>query len=260
MKKAYVWICISIFLLLFGALYSVLKLHFPSALSSFIDFSQSTLDHTNEKDRQAIALGDSLAYGIGDTTDNGYIGDIKKRYEKSTGERLTIKDFGVPDDTSTDLIRRLQNNQITDSADQSDFILINIGTNDFLKTTEHLTKFDEKELKKNQEIYKRNLSQILRYVQDAKSPKPVYVLGIYNPKVKGTDMSSINKVVRNWNESTIQVTKSHRYAIFVRTDDLFMNINKQDYFSDALHPNKKGYALIGKRVSEMVIDNHKHMD
>lgn len=237
MRKSLVLIAVTIGVLLFGAL----------LVKSF-----------GEKEMVVTALGDSLAYGVGDKNDNGYTGDVQERYEQETGKELIVKDYGVPNDTSTDLIKRLKNDEITESAKNSDFIFINIGTNDFLKSTNHLTKFDKKELQKNEQIYKENLEKTLKTIQDQENPKTVYILGIYNPKVKGTDYSTINEAVLSWNRTTIQFTKEHKNVAFIRTDDLFINKNKKDYFSDKLHPNKKGYALIGKRVYDTVRQNSNY--
>ncbi|MFE1244231.1 GDSL-type esterase/lipase family protein [Fictibacillus sp. NPDC058756] len=209
----------------------------------------------SKDEMEATALGDSLAYGLGDTEDNGYIGDVQERYEEETDKRLVVNDYGVPNDTSTDLLKRLKNKEIAETAKDSDFIFINIGTNDFIKSTDRFTKFDKKELQTNQEIYKDNLNQIIKKVQEKESSKTIYILGIYNPKVKYADMSTVNEAILNWNRSTIQVTKDHKNVAFIRTDDLFINKNKKDYFADNLHPNEKGYALIGKRVFDSVKQN-----
>jgi lysophospholipase L1-like esterase len=209
----------------------------------------------SKDEMEVTALGDSLAYGLGDTEDNGYIGDVQNRYEKETDKRLIVNDYGVPNDTSTDLLKRLKNKQIAETAKNSDFIFINIGTNDFIKSTDRFTKFDKKELKNNQEIYKDNLDQIIKNVQESDSSKTIYILGIYNPKVKYSDMNTVNDALLSWNRATIQVTKDHQNVAFIRTDDLFINKNKKDYFADNLHPNEKGYALIGKRVYDTVKQN-----
>jgi lysophospholipase L1-like esterase len=257
MKKIHLIIVISLFLLVFGVVFSVKAVHLPAAVASVMDFGKSKVNTPDKKEIKVTALGDSLAYGVGDTNDNGYTGDVKKRYEKQSDKTLIVHDFGVPDDTSTDLINRLQNDEIIETAKHSDMIFINIGTNDFLKSTDHLSKFDTQELKRNEKIYKKNLNHILNTVQDTKTQVPVYILGIYNPKVKGTDMSTINQTIESWNETTKQVTKSHKNVIFVRTDDLFLNKNKNNYFSDILHPNQKGYALIGKRVYDTMKQDHR---
>lgn len=231
MKKNSVIIIISLIIFLAGAL----------LMKSF-----------SKEEITVTALGDSLAYGLGDTEDNGYIGDVQQQYEEKTGKRLVVNDYGVPNDTSTDLLSRLKNKQIDETAKNSDLIFINIGTNDLIRTTNRFTKFKEKELQTNEEIYKENLHQIIRKVKEKDPSKTIYILGIYNPKVKYSDMSTVNDALISWNHSTIQVTKEHQNVAFIRTDDLFANKNKKDYFADNLHPNEKGYALIGKRVFDTI--------
>jgi lysophospholipase L1-like esterase len=210
------------------------------------------------EEMEVTALGDSLAYGLGDANDNGYIGDVQDRYEKETDKSLVVHDYGVPNDTSTDLLGRIKNREISETAKNSDFILINIGTNDFIKSTDKFTKFNEKKLQTNEKIYKENLHRVINKVKNKDKPKTIYILGIYNPKIKGSDMSTVNEAVLNWNRSTIQVTKEHPNVAFIRTDDLFINKDKKEYFSDNLHPNEKGYALIGKRVFETIKQNSKY--
>jgi lysophospholipase L1-like esterase len=252
MKKSLVLILVSLCILLFGVFIWAKMLNIPSAFATVVDIGWSKIKSINEKDIEVAALGDSLAYGLGDANDHGYIGDVKHRYESSTNKKMIVKDYGVPNATSTDLVQKLNNDQIRKSAKSSDIIFINIGTNDFLKSTNHMTKFNERELQINQQIYMKNLNHILKVLQDQKNPKTIYILGIYNPKVKWADMDTINKVINSWNESTIKVTKSHQNVAYIRTDDIFYHKDKQKYFSDKLHPNKKGYALIGKRVYHTV--------
>ncbi|MCM3719372.1 GDSL-type esterase/lipase family protein [Fictibacillus phosphorivorans] len=237
MKKRVILIVISVFVLLAGVM--IVK-----ALS------------TDEV--EATALGDSLAYGLGDADDNGYIGDVQERYEDKLNKKLVVHDYGVPNDTSTDLLKRLSNKEIAETAKNSDFILINIGTNDFIKSTDRLTKFNKKELQTNQKIYRENLNIIIKRVQKKNASKTIYILGIYNPKVKYADMSDVNEAMLDWNRSTIQVTKDHENVAFIRTDDLFVNKNKKDYFADNLHPNEKGYARIGKRVFDTISMNSNY--
>ncbi|WNB93841.1 GDSL-type esterase/lipase family protein [Bacillus sp. NEB1478] len=257
MKKGLVVILVCLCIVLLGVFAFAKTLNIPSAFATVVDIGWSKIKSMNEKDVEVAALGDSLAYGLGDEEDHGYIGDVKYRYESSTNKTMVVKDYGVPNATSTDLLQKLNNEQIRSSAKSSDIIFVNIGTNDFLETTNHLTNFNEKELRVNQQVYMKNLNNILNILQNQENPKTIYILGIYNPKVKWADMDTINKTVNDWNQSTIQVTKSHKNTAYIRTDDIFIQRDKQKYFSDKLHPNKKGYALIGKRVFNTVKQKSK---
>ncbi|MBY6035790.1 hypothetical protein KUV80_03965 [Fictibacillus nanhaiensis] len=237
MKKRLLIMVLSVVIILFGILF---------------------IKSLNEKEMVVTALGDSLAYGVGDTNDNGYLGDVKERYEADTGRTLIVENFGVPNDTSTDLLHRLENKRITKSAMRSNFVLINIGTNDFLKSTDKLTTFNKPELMKNEEIYKNNLNKALNIIQDENKQKPIYILGIYNPKVEGTNDSHINEAIQSWNQTTKQVTESRSNVAFIPTNDIFQSKNKKEYFSDVLHPNKKGYHLIAKRVHDTLTINSNY--
>jgi lysophospholipase L1-like esterase len=46
----------------------------------------------------------------------------------------------------------------------------------------------------------------------------------------------------------VKVISRQKNTTFVSVEDVFTGKNKQVYFSDELHPNKKGYTLIGNQV------------
>ncbi len=58
------------------------------------------LKPANEK--SIIALGDSLTYGIGDKTEQGYIGQLQKKLNQHSDLSLSIRNFGIPVQESSD--------------------------------------------------------------------------------------------------------------------------------------------------------------
>ncbi|MFC7370201.1 GDSL-type esterase/lipase family protein [Fictibacillus iocasae] len=250
MKKTALLITASAILLIGGITLLTVKGNLPAVLLSYITFGQSELKDQDET--ELTAIGDSLAFGVGDEEGAGYIGDVKFRYEKATGRTLELKDFGVPGDTSSDMLKRLNRGDFLDEVKESDILLVNIGTNDLLKATDDLQNLDERKIEKAKMQFVRNMIAAFKKVENNQRNVPIYIIGLYNPVKENEKQEKVEKVIQEWNNETKKAAVAYPAVTFIATDDLFRGKQKEVYFSDQLHPNKKGYALIGERVFIML--------
>jgi len=69
-------------------------------------------------------------------------------------------------------------------------------------------------------------------------------LGLYNPY---PDSQEIEDEIVEWNEKSQAIVDDYENIKFILTNELFQE-KSTDYFSDALHPNEKGYSLITKKI------------
>ncbi|MDM5339845.1 GDSL-type esterase/lipase family protein [Fictibacillus enclensis] len=250
MKKQVILIAACFLLLAGGIIFSITQLNILSVFASFSHYKDSEMKNEG-RDFTMVALGDSLSYGVGNSGNSGYVGKVEKRLEGHLKKEITVKDYGVPDDTSTQLLKRMQSKQLKSSISQADMIFLNVGMNDYLNSL-LLSKSKPKEadqiIQKALLIYQHNLMVSFKKIREENPKAHIYMVGIYNPFPNRTDKLQESKLIHEWNRMAVKVISRQKNTTFVSVEDVFTGKNKQVYFSDELHPNKKGYTLIGNQV------------
>ncbi|MCQ6264183.1 GDSL-type esterase/lipase family protein [Fictibacillus sp. WQ 8-8] len=250
MKKNTLIIASCLIVLITGILFSITKLNLPSVLSSMTHYGKSELKNDG-KEFNLVALGDSLSYGVGNSSNSGYVGTVEERLENHMKTEITVKDYGVPDDTSALLLKRLKNEQLKSSIGSARMIFLNIGMNDYLNSL-HLSKTrpDRKKeiIIKAQQNYQNNLKTAIKEMRKENPKAKIYLAGIYNPFTNRKDRLPESSLVQQWNKKAQDITAEQENTRFINVEGVFTGKNKKAYFADELHPNKKGYALIGEVV------------
>ncbi len=127
----------------------------------------------------------------------------------------------------------------------ADYILLFIGTNDLIDSNGgDLYEINEDKIDQGQESYSENLEEILEKLRDANSEAPILLLGLYNPY---PDSEKIDEIMEDWNAESKKIVDDYGRTKFIATNDIFKE-KSTEYFSDALHPNKKGYQLIARKI------------
>lgn len=195
--------------------------------------------------KEFIALGDSLTYGVGDQKGEGYVGDLQYLLSKNQQGDVTVRNYGIPGQQSDGLLHQLGTPKVLNDLEYADYITVFIGMNDLIKSNGHdLNPLNEKRIQIGKADYERNLKEIFRIVR-AKNPNaPILFLGLYNPYPSS---EKIQQVIDEWNDTSRQIVSQHSKVKFIATDGL-LDEKSQKYFSDTLHPNKKGYQLITKKI------------
>ncbi|HEP1820144.1 TPA: SGNH/GDSL hydrolase family protein [Streptococcus suis] len=247
---------------------SIFLFHYliPSAPSLLTD------KEINSKERTTLtylALGDSLTEGIGDTTgQGGFVPLLAQSLVNDYGYEVDYKNFGVSGNTSNQILKRMSEDEsIKDYLKKADFMTLTVGGNDLRKVI--LSNFSNLKIStfvKPAKDYSKRLETIIQTAQQANPSLPIYVVGIYNPfYISFPEMTEMQTIVDNWNQTTEQVTQKFKNVYFVPINDLLYKgldgesgvsqVSSQTgnnllYEEDNFHPNNTGYEMIKKAVME----------
>ena len=197
--------------------------------------------------KELVALGDSLTYGVGDQTGKGYADNLEEVLNGQSAMSLIVYNYGIPGQQTDGLLQQLKKTDVEKTLSRAEYFTIFIGTNDLIKSNGgDLNPLYKDRIQWGKEDYRKNLHRILSIIQKENPDAPVLFLGLYNPY---PDSKKIGAVITEWNELSQDVVSQYPNVKFIATDGLFKEKSK-DYFSDALHPNSKGYKLITKKIIE----------
>ncbi|WNB93048.1 GDSL-type esterase/lipase family protein [Bacillus sp. NEB1478] len=210
-------------------------------------------DETSGQERnqpiKIVALGDSLTYGVGDPTRLGYIGVVRNNIRKQTGRNVILNNFGISGQRSDQLLHQLNNGVVIKALKQADYVFVFIGTNDFRRAAGwNFRQLPKEPILLGQEKLRKNLTTTLKTVRKNNSFAQIYVLGLYNPYFGEEYDPDAPNVIRGWNDTILSVSKESTLTKYVSTYELYENIEKEMYFSDTLHPNRRGYLRMGNWV------------
>ncbi|MGP4079416.1 DUF459 domain-containing protein [Pseudalkalibacillus sp. R45] len=226
--------------------YTISMILFVSAIAGIIAMNQKQEAKTKES-TNLVALGDSLTYGVGDDMGSGYVDDLQTLLSDHHDGAVTVQNFGIPNQQTDGLLYQLQHTDVKDNLDDADYFIIFIGTNDVLKSNgNNLLPIYEKRLKAGKADYEKNVIDIMTIIRDENPDAPILFLGLYNPYPSS---AKIEQVIEEWNVTSQKIVNNYPRVKFISTNELFQE-KSTEYFSDSLHPNKKGYKLITKKIVE----------
>ncbi|RBP91428.1 lysophospholipase L1-like esterase [Cytobacillus firmus] len=204
-----------------------------------------------ESSQTIVAFGDSLTYGYGDETEEGYIGRLQSKLDRTFPDKnYKITNHGVYGYKSSDVLQQMLKPKVAQDIKNADMFIVYIGTNDLLKSNGgDLYPLHHEKLVEAKDIYEDKLNGILETLETANRDAPVILLGLYNPYPDG---DQIEKYIDHWNKSIRKKAAEDKKITYVSTNELFKGKNKKQYFADSLHPNGKGYELIADKI----IDNY----
>jgi lysophospholipase L1-like esterase len=209
----------------------------------------NTADTTPEHNKvvHLVALGDSLAHGLGDASGRGFVGDVRQQYQK-LGYKVVQSNLGIDGLTSSGLLKELQQASVQDLLRSADVILVSIGGND-LSRAAGLPRIDVQRIGKAQEQFAANLTAILTDIRKWNQTAPVLLVGLYNPYADVASSAVLtNSVVESWVVREIQVASRFPQTVVVQTFDLFLLHGPQFLYVDHFHPNQAGYQRIAARI------------
>ncbi len=226
----------------------------------------------NSKERTKltyIALGDSLTEGVGDTTgQGGFVPLLAQSVVNDYGYEVDYKNFGVSGNTSNQILKRMSEDEsIKDYLKKADFMTLTVGGNDLRKVIfSNFSNLKISTFVKPAKDYSKRLETIIQTAQQANPSLPIYIVGIYNPfYISFPEMTEMQTIVDNWNQTTEQVTQKFKNVYFVPINDLLykgldgesgvsqvsgQSGNNLLYEEDNFHPNNTGYEMIKKAVME----------
>ncbi|QDP41740.1 SGNH/GDSL hydrolase family protein [Radiobacillus deserti] len=207
-----------------------------------------------KKDTDIVAIGDSLTQGVGDTTENGgYVGIIENTL-KRTNEDIHIKNFGKRGNRSDQLLKRLEQEEISESIREAEIVLITIGANDIMKVVkENFTRLEYSLFVEEQVEYKERLREIMETMLSLNGDANIYLVGFYNPFYGYfKDVEQLEQIINNWNATGQSVAEEYENVSFIPIYDLFTNTEEDLLYSDNFHPNTKGYEKMAERILDAI--------
>ncbi|WHY70933.1 GDSL-type esterase/lipase family protein [Fictibacillus enclensis] len=201
------------------------------------------------KQIRIVALGDSLTYGRGDPKRKGYIGLVRQGMQKELKRPVVLNNYGISGQRSDQLYKQLSNGMVSRSVRQANYIFLFIGTNDYRKTAGwNFRNINQQEMAIGQKMLYSNLEKITKKLRQQNKRAHIYILGLYNPYTENFYDAVSAQVIKKWNISIQEISEKTPNSTYISTYELFNGIPKGEYFSDAIHPNPRGYYLIAQRV------------
>jgi acyl-CoA thioesterase-1 len=180
---------------------------------------------TQAQDLKIILFGDSLMAGYGLDLSN-HLDRLLEKDLLDHGIASQITNASVSGDTSNGGLNRLN----WSLQDDYDLFILGLGANDMLRGI-------------LPETTKLNLEEIVKIVQ--KKNIPILLTGMQAPSSYGQDYQS------SFNSIYPQLAKEYEiflYPFLLEGVALNPNLNQ----SDGKHPNRRGMALISKKIAEKI--------
>jgi lysophospholipase L1-like esterase len=210
------------------------------------------------RELRIASIGDSLTKGVGDETKQGGYTSLleEKLLNEKDVKSVTLQNFGVKGHKTTDLLNRLQNEEVQEGIADADIIIITIGGNDIMKIVkENLFDLSLHVFEKEQAKYEVRLQKVLENIRNHNSEAEIVLVGLYNPFGWFIDLSTeINTIVDNWNEGSERILSTFDHTKFVVVDDVFSQTSDNLLSEDEFHPNAKGYEIMSERIFEAIIN------
>jgi lysophospholipase L1-like esterase len=201
-----------------------------------------------------ISAGDSLTEGVGDSTKNGgYLPYLRTLLEEEKGiKEVDFYNYGVKGNRTTQLLKRMQQEEITDTLSTADLVILTIGGNDIMKVVkDNISNLQLSVFDKEREVYIHNLYEIMNTIISINPDAYIVLVGVYNPFSQWfSDIKELDQIVSDWNIASQTVVSNYSNAYYVGIEDLFHNPTENLLHTDNFHPNDKGYELIAQRLSE----------
>ncbi len=187
-------------------------------------------------------FGDSLVYGQGDTKEGGWVNRLQHKVKGKT----KFWNFGIPGDTSVDLLNRLDK-ELTEKNPNIAFVLI--GAND----SQYRKGGLEEETLINLEDYRKNLKTISESIK--KYTSDITFISIPNmndsiTKIWDYQYHFCNKNIEKYNNEIKKICEENDF-IYINIFGLL----DEDDLSDGAHPNSKGYEKIANKIYQFLVDS-----
>ena len=227
-----------------------------------------------------VALGDSLTKGVGDSTNQGgFVPLLAQSLSNENDGHYQAVNYGVAGNTSAQILDRLKKQtDLQKDLKEARVMTLTVGGNDLRKIIlDHLSDFSLSDIQKPLENYTANLKEIITKARKDNPHLPIYVVGIYNPLyLNFPELTTIQKAVDQWNQTTEKTTEQFDQVYFVPINDaLYKGIdgkmgvsevsdgkttitNDALYEEDRFHPNNTGYEKMKQAILEKINETKKN--
>ncbi|MBO1512224.1 SGNH/GDSL hydrolase family protein [Metabacillus bambusae] len=214
---------------------------------------------------KVVGIGDSLTKGVGDESNQGgYVGMVREKLEQQENiKEVAVDNYGVRGHKTSNLQKKLKEEEVITSIKNADIILMTIGGNDIMSVVRNnILSLDFKPFRKEQKNYENRFQSILTTVRELNSSAYIVYVGLYNPfKYMLPKLTEIDMIINEWNLATQQMIKQDEKAVYVSVDQLFsMESDERLLYKDEFHPNESGYSLIADKVYDALKKNEIYLD
>ncbi|WP_430790031.1 SGNH/GDSL hydrolase family protein [Virgibacillus flavescens] len=214
---------------------------------------QETVDFFTDNEAKVVAIGDSLTQGVGDDTENGgYVGILDEALNTTENTIVEFENYGKRGRRTDQLLKYLEDPNVTTSVADADIVLITIGANDIMQVVkENFADITMDDFSKARMEYEVRLKKVFEKIYKLNPNADVYLLGFYDPFGRYfPQIKELGIIVRNWNQTSERIAESYNNATYIPTLDLFEDPNIDLFWKDNFHPNFQGYHRIAARVLE----------
>ncbi|WP_225435132.1 DUF459 domain-containing protein [Bacillus aerolatus] len=208
------------------------------------------------KDLNVVSIGDSLTQGVGDSSGSGgYIPYLEQQLEQLNAVKSArFENFGVKGNRTDQLLERLGQQEVKQSLQQADLVIITIGGNDIMKVfKDNFAQLSVKEFDRQRESYAMRLHEIIQTVRKQNKDAGIVLVGLYNPFMKVfADVEEVEVIMKDWNAASESAVGQYTQTCFVAVEDLFRNTKENLFYKDQFHPNDRGYELMANRIFETI--------
>lgn len=206
---------------------------------------------------QLLALGDSIALGIGDEAGGGYAVRLGSELEALHGRPVVVTHLAVNGIRSDELLDRLAREETRQAMVDANLITVSIGGNDLMRVVKKhflaltLDKFEDGRIR-----FGEHLADILALLRKANAEADIYVLGLFNPLAAWfADMPELADIMAAWNGTIRKAAAEQERVFYVPVDDLFAEDSPALTAEDFVHPNEMGYNRIAGRALEVLVQH-----
>lgn len=187
-------------------------------------------------------FGDSIVWGAWDKEKAGWANRLAIYYQNSNDENI-VYNLGIPSETTTDLIKRIQGEC---ESRKTDTIIISIGMNDSL-----YLKNIKKE-KTDIDTFEKNIKKIIDickiYTENIMFVGLTKVNENYTTPISWNDNEMyFNKNIKRYNEKIEQCCVKNKINFL----NVFEILEYEDLDIDGVHPNEMGH----KKLFEIIKNN-----
>lgn len=216
-----------------------------------VKIDDKKISELDSQNYNILVMGDSLAFGTGDETGDGFGIGLSKLWKDKTNKEIQVNNLAVNGAVSSDLFQVASNESTLLPIKNADIVIISIGGNDITKLKDVQSNLIYNEFQGVMDNYNLNLKNILNLIRDVNETCIVVFIGLYNPFGKEITTDNI-KILNNWNYETMQIIAEYDNMVFVPTYDLF-KYNIASYLTiDNFHPNADGYKAISNRIFDVL--------
>ena len=209
------------------------------------------------------AVGDSLTYGVGDSTKSGgYVSLISDKVAYAYNVKTTSQNFGKSGDTSQQIDQRVRKQKkIQNGLRNADVITVTCGGNDLMHVLMHKgMKLHKDDVEKGRDKYYKSVDKLMKDIRKYNTDAPIYLISVYNPFfVYFQKVRNATKSVQAWNEVGNKVMNKTYLGYFVDVNNELSHgpqkkekdgsvVNSLLYNKDHFHPNDKGYKLMTNKL------------